>query len=158
MLIAKKRAPKESFLGEKTLQDNKKSAGKNRFRQFLTWDKVINSFLILFLLGLSFALGKSVWQTLQSQNRISLEKETRKSLEEEVRNLEAEQAYLQSADFVEQEGRDRLNYLKPGEKIVVLSENTLREIEVKAAERASRKTAVVVLSNWQQWLNFLFDV
>lgn len=55
--------------------------------------------------------------------------------------------YVQSEEFVELEARKNLNYKKPGEKVIVITENNNNEGGTKKAEQ---------LSNWEKWLYYFF--
>jgi len=55
--------------------------------------------------------------------------------------------YVQSEEFVELEARKNLNYKKPGEKVIVITENNNNEDGAKKAEQ---------LSNWEKWMHYFF--
>jgi cell division protein FtsB len=63
---------------------------------------------------------------------------------EENRDLRQQLSYVKSDQFIEEEARDKLFMVKPGESGVIVPQNLLSQKEVKK---------VIVLPAWQQWVN-----
>ncbi len=55
--------------------------------------------------------------------------------------------YVQSEEFVELEARKNLNYKKPGEKVIVITESDVNNGDIKKVEN---------LSNFEKWLHYFF--
>jgi hypothetical protein len=80
-----------------------------------------------------------------------------KLAELQTQNLKYEQKYYQSGEYQELAIRQRLGYANPGEKVLVLPPNTLAAQNADAAlTKKSTTTATEPISNFQQWVNFLF--
>jgi cell division protein FtsB len=67
-----------------------------------------------------------------------LEREKRENLQ-----LRANLTEVKKPEFVEEEARNKLFFIKPGESIVVLPENTAR----------TRSVSIKPKPNWQQWVD-----
>ncbi|MDB5162658.1 MAG: hypothetical protein JWO54_288 [Candidatus Saccharibacteria bacterium] len=70
-------------------------------------------------------------------------------------SLELQKKYYQTDEYKELAVRDTLGLVKPGEKLLILPDNT---DQAKAADAPVQQTAAVqqAVPNLQQWLNFLF--
>lgn len=55
--------------------------------------------------------------------------------------------YVQSEEFVELEARKNLNYKKPGEKVIVITERHANDSNIKKVGN---------LSNFEKWLHYFF--
>jgi cell division protein FtsB len=67
-----------------------------------------------------------------------LERQQRENLQ-----LKASLAQVKQSGFVEEQARDKLFFVKPGERVVVLPESTSEPKKIATG---------VVKPNWQQWL------
>ncbi len=70
-------------------------------------------------------------------------------------NLELQKRYYQTAEYQELAARESLGLVMPGEKVLILPENS------EAAKNADKQTVAAIapvdqVSNLQQWVNFLF--
>jgi len=122
--------------------------------QTFTIETFFSSILIIFLLWLAFSLSKSLWQTISNQTRIIKENEERDKLSEEVVFLQEKLSYLKSESYIEEEGRNKLGLAKDGEKVLIIPEDTLNEIEASLEE--DTEFSVKSLSVWEQWFKFFF--
>ncbi len=70
-------------------------------------------------------------------------------------NLELQKKYYQTDEYKELAVRDSLGLVRPGEKLLILPENST---EAKAADAPVRQAVAAqeLVPNLQQWLNFLF--
>ena len=78
---------------------------------------------------------------VSAQKELDLEKATN-------RQLKAQLPYVKSNQFVEEEARDKLLLVKPGESDVLVEQNVSGNTYQKSAEDTS--------SNWQKWLKLFF--
>lgn len=143
---------KNSLNSSKINTDKPRSIHKKN--QTFTIETFFSSVLIIFFLWLSFSLSKSLWQTLSNQTRIIRENEERNQLLEDVTALRGELDYLKSESYIEGEGRNKLGLAKEGEKVIIIPENTVKEIE--ASLEKEEGFSVESLSVWEQWLKFFF--
>ena len=121
-----------------------------RHRLFL----IFNVVLFLFL---AFSFGREYVRNRQIQATIlQLESQAR---ELEARNVEIARinAELESESFLEREARLRLGLVKPGERVVVVSDQPQRDVDIGGEEIAS-----VILENLPEttsgrWRAYFFD-
>ena len=67
-------------------------------------------------------------------------------LEAEKEGLEAEKEYYQTAEFVEEEARNRLNMSRPGEAVVVMPEQSSETVEARVLADSE--------PIWRQWVEY----
>ncbi len=63
---------------------------------------------------------------------------------QENQQLKTELSYVKSQEFIEEEARNKLFMVKPGESGVIVPQDLIKKKEVKKE---------IELSNWQQWIN-----
>ena len=71
-------------------------------------------------------------------------------------NAKLEQRYYQTDEYKELAVRQQLGLVTPGESVLILPPNST---DVKAADKAAKSeitVKVVPISNFTQWMNFLF--
>ncbi len=123
--------------------------------QYLTLNNLV--------IGLAFMVAASwVWGSLGvMQRNYGLQKEVdlkRRGLllaQLETRSLELEKRYYQTREYQELAVRQYLGLVLPGEKVLVLPPNSQAAKNVDAPAADKLATAVPV-SNFRQWVNFLF--
>jgi hypothetical protein len=117
---------------------------------------------IVVVIGLMIAAGW-VWGSLNVMQRNYI---LQKELDDKSRQLivaqldtasaQLEQRYYQTNEYKELAVRARLGIVTPGESVLILPPNS------DAAKNADKATATGLantqepVSNWQQWVNFLF--
>lgn len=108
--------------------------------------------IVVVLVGVYFvvSLSRQVWNLWQGRDRLDLARERLQDAENENEQLRTELEYRQSYEFVESEARNRLNFTRDGEKIVILPQELN---EPKGESETGSKRA-----NWQKWWGLLFDV
>jgi len=114
------------------------------------------------VIAIAFLIAASwIWGSLgMMQRNYSLQKDVdyKKRLLELTQlqrdNLSLQKNYYQTAEYQEIAVRDSLGLVRPGEKALVLPNNSQAAIDadtVKVSQTAQTKT-----SNLEQWVNFLF--
>jgi len=85
-----------------------------------------------------------IWskQDLLNQAQKELTKEESKN-----QKLKAELSYVQTQKFIEEEARNKLFLVKPGEQQVLIPNKSIE----------TSKTQVKQTPNWQKWLNLFFQ-
>lgn len=127
----------------------------NRYKEITT---IVRSkvFLVLgtfFVLVLGYALGKGFVQRNQVSSEIEMLKQEIASLERDEGDLKKLLAYIESEDFLRQEGKIKFGLKEEGEHAVIVKDMVTQQrpmLEVVEAEN------VVELSNPQKWLHFFF--
>jgi len=118
--------------------------------------RIVNSKVLL--LGLLIILVLVGLATYKENKRQQKTVNTLSALEQEVAKLENKNMelseliqYLKSDDFVDREAREKLNMQQPGEQVVLIS----REV-VKEMGQASSANGTGIRSNWQLWQEYFF--
>ncbi len=130
-----------------------------RFKNdYLTLNNVV--ILIAFVIAANW-----VWGSLNMMQRnFNLQKELDDKSRQlivaqlDTANAKLEQRYYQTDEYKELAVRKQLGLVTPGESVLILPPNTAN---VKAADKATSAVAtvkVVPISNFSQWVNFLFGV
>ena len=97
-------------------------------------------------------LSHSLLDLYQSNKRISSQQQQKKQLETDISALKNNIGYLQSNEYLEEEGRNKLYLVKPGEMMVVLPENLSSEGGSQSLSRVSNKS----FTNQQKWFDLFF--
>jgi len=108
--------------------------------------------LVLILIGVITATTKEGYRRYQTTKKIiNLEKEV-KLLEEKNKSLFELLDYSNSEKFLEKEARIELNFLKKGEKLVVIKGKDNLENQNFEENQQSKKQ----FSNFQKWQEYFF--
>jgi len=125
----------------------------NRYRHYLT---IQNGTIVLAAI---IALGW-VWGTVQTLQKNFAYQQQVDTLAETVEleklrneNLEFQQQYFKSDEFLELSARQRLGKANPGEKLIILPDS--RDIVDKQTNTEAAPPAVQA-SNMSQWMQFFF--
>lgn len=89
-------------------------------------------------------LVRSIYDLWQKQDLLV---EAQNQLEErraDNEKLKAELSYVQSQKFIEEEARNKLFMVKPGEQNVLISSELIKEEKPKVEKN---------IPNWEKWLN-----
>lgn len=112
-----------------------------------------------FVLGVAVFIALSwVWGSVDAlgrnyryQQQVDAERAQNQLLSLQNQNLQAEQSYLQSNEYLELAARATLNKALPGEKLLILPATQ------QSAQTPSRPSILAPLeSNFSQWMDFLF--
>lgn len=104
-----------------------------------------------------------VWGSLGvMQRNYTLQKEVNYKSRElqlaelETRRLELENKYYQTREYQELAVRKSLGLVMPGERVLILPENSQKAKDIDAATKPGPILAEETQSNWEQWMTFLF--
>lgn len=120
----------------------------------LTSSKFFIFILILIFIGLITAVAKESYRKYQLDKEIAGLKEEIESLKEKNQALSNLLSYFSSEESLEKEARLKLNLLKDGEKLVIISPDKKTDSKNQASEN-SREDKV---SNFEKWQRYLFGV
>ncbi len=125
---------------------------RHQARSFYTLDNIVVTVAVLIALGW-------VWGTMESlQNNFRLQAQVnnlRQQVERDsliAQNLELENQYYASSEYLELEARERLGKAAPGEHMLLLPANTVSDSQASQ----NQITPSGQTSNFQAWLNFFF--
>ena len=99
--------------------------------------------IILCLLVIN-GLVRSIYNLWNKQDLVVKAKEDLSKQKQENKELKTQLNYVKSEEFIEREARDKLFMVKPGESGVIVPEKLIKKPE---------KKVIVIVPNWQQWLN-----
>jgi len=121
-----------------------------------------NNFVILtaFLIAAGW-----VWGSLQVMQRnyllqkeVDLKKRQLQLTGLQKDSLELQKRYYETNEYKELAARESLGLVMPGEKVLILPENSqaAKDADAKKSNTSSEAAPVERASNMEQWLNFLF--
>ena len=112
--------------------------------------KIVIFTITLIGLGLIIGLTKDISRLLRASDRVKSVAEKARKLKEEQQKLLEKKAYYLSEEFVEEEARNKLNMVKPGETVVILPPNLAQVLG------REEKPAAPAIPNWRQWWHLFF--
>jgi len=108
-------------------------------------------------LGLFFILILIIYALIKNSGREEIVSNNTAKLSQEIQAIEKENRelaelikYFSSSEFVDKEAREKLNMIKPGEKVVVVPQENNSEDWGNENEKNN-------LSNWRLWIKYLFE-
>ena len=113
-------------------------------------NKFLIFFLILALIGLVVAVSKESYRRYQIDKEAADLKKEIAFLEEKNESLTRFLDYFNSDKFLEKEARLKLNLLKEGEKLVIISPGKEADLENRSEDIQENK-----ISNFKKWLEYL---
>lgn len=123
--------------------------------KYLTLNNVV--ILVAFLIAASWVWGSlgMMQRNYALQKEVDYKKRQLELTQLQRDNLELQRKYYQTAEYQELAVRESLGLVRPGEKVLILPENS------QAAKDADKSKTVTVAtttqtSNLEQWVNFLF--
>ena len=120
---------------------------------FLTLNNIV--IFVAGAIAISWAWGSvmAMQKNYTLQQELDMKKRDRLVAEIQYETLEYEQKYLQSREYQEIAARDKLGLVKPGEQVLLLSEDN----PGVSSDDQSNSTSVDAAkeSNFRQWINFL---
>ena len=124
--------------------------------RYFTMNNVVIA--VALLIGASWAWSSigAMQRNYNLQKTIDSKQRQLKLAELQTQNLQYEQRYYKSAEYQELEVRKRLGLANPGEHVLLLPANSEQAKNADAALTKKVATTIEPVSNFQQWVNFLF--
>lgn len=123
--------------------------------KYLTLNNVV--ILVAFLIAASWVWGSlgMMQRNYSLQKEVDLKKRQLELTQLQRDKLDLQKRYYQTAEYQELAVRESLGLVRPGEKVLILPENSQA---AKDADKTNDVAPVVVAqsSNLEQWINFLF--
>lgn len=124
--------------------------------KYMTLNNVV--VVVALVIGAGWVWGSvSVMQrNYDLQKELTYKRNQLQLAELETANLQLQNRYYQTREYKELAVRENLGLVSPGESVLILPDNSAA---VKLADQASEPVVTVPtedLSNFQQWINFLF--
>jgi len=126
-----------------------------RFHYF-TMNNVVVGIALVIGAGWAWGSVEMMQRNFDLQKAIDSKNRQLMLVDLQTQNLKYEQKYYNSSEYQEYALRDRLGLARSGESALILPKNSA---EAKSADaQLTEKTTVSAepLSNFQQWMNFLF--
>lgn len=102
--------------------------------------------IIIFIITIQ-AQVRSIYDLWHKQDLIVGAKKDLDREKEKNQRLKAELSFVKSKEFIEQEARNKLFMVKPGEAGVIVPQELVEEKKIKKEPE---------LPNWQKWINLFF--
>lgn len=123
--------------------------------KYLTLNNVVIA--VALLIAASWVWGSlgMMQRNYSLQKEVDFKKRQLELTELQRDKLELQKRYYQTAEYQELAARDTLGLVRPGEKVLILPDNSEA---AKKADSATPEvtTASLQTSNIEQWINFLF--
>lgn len=106
---------------------------------------------ILLIIVICYSLIKQIYDSSQVGNRLNTETAKLVSLQKQNSELKSQLQKVNSIEFIESEARDRLNFSRMGETVVIISQDEINKVLGTMTEKKEE-----ILPNWQGWLKLFF--
>lgn len=121
-------------------------------------NNVVLAFAAVIAVSWAWASVQAVQRNYSLQREVDDKRRQQQLVELQTQNLQFEQRYYKSNEYLTLEAKRRLGLAEPGEKVLVLPANS---DAAKAIEVTPDQSDVTALSDsdqppLEQWLNFLF--
>ncbi len=126
--------------------------------------QTFNSFPIFYLLAVLvlvydlFLVTGSFYQGSRISKQLASEKDSLAQLQLEIAIAERFVVYQQTPSYLELQARENFSYIKPGETVVSLPENSGSQQSVMEEQAGQKAVSAEMInqSHLRQWLNYLF--
>lgn len=109
-----------------------------------TVKKILYILIVIVCILIINGLIHSIYDLWKKQDLVASAREELVREKRENQELKAQLVYVQSEEFVEEEARNKLFMVKPGEAGVIVPQELIKKKEEKKE---------VFVPNWQQWVN-----
>ncbi len=113
--------------------------------------------LVVLLVLATYNISRTTLEIYKSSRRLSeMEKEVEAKKSENA-SLKDRLKYTLTNEFVEKEARNKLNLVKPGEKILIPTSDARRSGQEEGLQALLDQNEVENRSNFEKWLMLFFD-
>ncbi|USN96702.1 MAG: septum formation initiator family protein [Candidatus Nomurabacteria bacterium] len=127
--------------------------------QYMTMNNMVLAVAVVIAVGWAWSSVEAVQRNYQLQKEVNDKRRQAKLIELQTENLQFEQNYYKSNEYLTLEAKRRLGLVEPGEKVLILPANSASVV----AEDQAEKNADTLLPDdvpppppLTQWLDFLF--
>lgn len=103
------------------------------------------------IIVICYSLVKQIIDSLQVGSRLDMETEKLLSLQKKNSELKSQLQQVNTIDFIESQARDRFNFSRVGETVVIISQDEINKVLGTMIEKKEE-----ILPNWQGWLKLFF--
>lgn len=109
--------------------------------------KLLPGLVLALSLVILFNLTKQIISALQAGGRLDTAMEDLAKLQKENSSLQKKLAEVKSPQFIEEEARNKLNFSRFGETLVIVSPKDLERVL-----GVNKEASPIPIPNWQSWL------
>lgn len=113
--------------------------------------KLVLAVILTVVLILAYNILGQITAALKAEERLQEAVEKLHSLEVKNKELKKKLEFVQTADFIEREARDKLGLVREGETLVVIPDEKIRLILNQDREKEN-----IRLPNWLGWWRVFF--
>jgi cell division protein FtsB len=127
--------------------------------EYLTMNNIVLAVAAVIAISWAWASVQAVQRNYTLQREVDDKRRQQQLVELQTQNLQYEQRYYKSQEYLALEAKRRLGLAEPGEKVLILPPNSEAAKAVDAEPNqslASNRTANPP-SPFEQWINFLFS-
>lgn len=126
---------------------------RHQLRKYYTLDNTVLTLAIVIALGWIWGTMDTLQNNFRLQAQVNILRQQVQQDSLEAQNLELENQYYASPEYLELEARKRLGKAAPGESLLILPPNTIKDATTDGKKQVPANTSV---SNFQAWLDFFF--
>lgn len=123
---------------------------------YLTFNNLVILAALLIAAGWAWGSLQVMQRNYALQREVDYKKRQLQLAELQKENLRLQNKFYQTDEYKELALRDSLGLVMPGEKLLILPENSAEAKAVDKEATQTTDTTVQETSNLEQWLNFLF--
>ncbi|MFA5932575.1 MAG: septum formation initiator family protein [Microgenomates group bacterium] len=105
----------------------------------------------IFVIVICYSLISQVIDSLQAGGRLETETEKLLSLQKQNAELKTKLQQVNSNEFIESQARDRLNFSRGKETVVIISQDEINKVLGTMLEKKEE-----IIPNYQGWLNLFW--
>jgi cell division protein FtsB len=110
--------------------------------------KLVVIIVIIISFYIIFSLFKQIFNALDAGKRLDKQADEVSQLQDKNRSLRTKLNEVEQPEYIEKIARDKLNLSKPDETTVIIPDE-----EVQKFILSQKPKEVVIIPNWQGWLN-----
>ncbi|MGI5828403.1 MAG: FtsB family cell division protein [Patescibacteria group bacterium] len=119
-----------------------------QLKNIFTWVFIVCSLLLV------VNIARNSFKMMAARRRIAVSQEKVDSLEKQRQQLLKDQARRSLPEYIEQQIRDKLRLVKPGEALVLLPSLLQEKSEENVYKyTTAEETKEVSVATWQEWIN-----
>ncbi|MCA9327532.1 hypothetical protein KDA14_03315 [Candidatus Saccharibacteria bacterium] len=128
--------------------------------EYLTINNIVLAIAALIAISWAWASVEAVQRNYVLQREVDDKRREQRLIELQTQNLQIEQRYFKSNEYLTLEAKRRLGLAEPGEKVLILPPNSEA---VKAADAAGKQVVIAAPADgpspppFEQWMEFLFS-
>ena len=124
--------------------------------KYLTLNNVIVIVALMIAAGWVWGSLGVMQRNYNLQKEVDLKARQLQLAQLETANMQLEQRYYKTTEYQELAARQSLGLALPGEKVLILPDNSAAVIAADQASTVQATTPDLPLSDFQQWINFFF--